>query len=273
MSNLVQVNQEQNQVKPLDPAAVEAVLLGGDLSRLTPAQRVDYYQKVCHAVGLNPLTKPFDYLELNRKLVLYANKGCAEQLRAVHKISIRIADKQKFDDLYVVTAEAADPYNRRDSATGAVNLANLKGEALANALMKAETKAKRRVTLSICGLNMLDDTEVDTVKGAKRLDADFVHTNSTVSNPVTVDHPGDDEGGGFNPLYIIPFGSLKGSSIQYVLDKSGVSALIDAVEKTEGALERGAIYKGSSVEEMKNFIQLATHAIRKFETPPWEDME
>ena len=30
--------------------------------------------------------------------------------------------------------------------------------------MKAETKAKRRVALSICGLGMLDETEVDTAR-------------------------------------------------------------------------------------------------------------
>ena len=36
--------------------------------------------------------------------------------------------------------------------------------ALANAIMKAETKAKRRVTLSICGLGMLDETELETIK-------------------------------------------------------------------------------------------------------------
>ncbi len=35
---------------------------------------------------------------------------------------------------------------------------------LANAMMKAETKAKRRVTLSICGLGMLDETEMATVR-------------------------------------------------------------------------------------------------------------
>jgi phage tail sheath protein FI len=29
--------------------------------------------------------------------------------------------------------------------------------------MKAETKAKRRVTLSICGLNMLDESEVESI--------------------------------------------------------------------------------------------------------------
>ena len=42
----------------------------------------------------------------------------------------------------------------------------LKGDALANALMKAETKAKRRVTLSIAGLGWLDETELDTIAQA-----------------------------------------------------------------------------------------------------------
>jgi hypothetical protein len=37
---------------------------------------------------------------------------------------------------------------------------------LANALMKAETKSKRRVTLSICGLGFLDETEADSIPGA-----------------------------------------------------------------------------------------------------------
>ena len=33
-------------------------------------------------------------------------------------------------------------------------------------MMKAETKAKRRATLSICGLGLLDETEVSTIPGA-----------------------------------------------------------------------------------------------------------
>jgi hypothetical protein len=48
-----------------------------------------------------------------------------------------------------------------------VPIANLKGEARANAFMKAETKAKRRVTLSICGLGILDETEIDSIDGPK----------------------------------------------------------------------------------------------------------
>jgi hypothetical protein len=51
-------------------------------------------------------------------------------------------------------------------STGAVSIVNVNGEARANAMMKAETKAKRRVTLSICGLGMLDETEVESIPEA-----------------------------------------------------------------------------------------------------------
>jgi hypothetical protein len=52
-------------------------------------------------------------------------------------------------------------------AKGAVSLVGLRGEALANAIMKAETKAKRRATLSICGLGFLDETEIETIPDAR----------------------------------------------------------------------------------------------------------
>jgi hypothetical protein len=66
-------------------------------------------------------------------------------------------------DIYVVTARAKDRQGREDESTGAVTVGNLRGDALANALMKAETKAKRRVTLSIAGLGWLDETELETI--------------------------------------------------------------------------------------------------------------
>jgi hypothetical protein len=68
-----------------------------------------------------------------------------------------------------VKAEAVNSKGRRDSSIGAVVIANLKGENLANALMKCETKAKRRVTLSICGLSFLDEEELETVAGIERI--------------------------------------------------------------------------------------------------------
>ena len=69
-------------------------------------------------------------------------------------------------EIYIVTARAKDRTGREDESTGAVPLGNLKGDALANALMKAETKSKRRVTLSIAGLGWLDETELETIPSA-----------------------------------------------------------------------------------------------------------
>src|SRR5215831_17892921 len=132
------------------PVTVEQALVQGDLSSLDPEQRVNYYLKVCNSLGLNPYTKPFDYLNLNGKLVLYARKDATDQLRNLHKISILKLEREQIGDLMVVTATAMTADGRHDTAIGAVPTQGLKGDPLANALMKAETKAKRRVTLSLC---------------------------------------------------------------------------------------------------------------------------
>jgi hypothetical protein len=149
--------------QPLPSEVVEKVVIGGDLAGLNAAQRADYYGAVCRSLGLNPLTKPFEYLNLNGKLRLYALRDCADQLRRLHGISIYIANRERLSDIYIVTARAKDRQGREDESTGAVTVGNLKGDALANALMKAETKAKRRVTLSIAGLGWLDETELETI--------------------------------------------------------------------------------------------------------------
>ena len=143
---------------------IERVLLGGDLASLTPDQRLKFYNAICRSLGLNPLTKPFAYIQLNSKLQLYALKDCTEQLRKIHGVSITNVDPKQIGDLLVVVASAKDKDGRIDSSTGAVAVTGLAGEALANAMMKCETKAKRRVTLSLCGLGMLDETEIETLK-------------------------------------------------------------------------------------------------------------
>lgn len=152
------------QQPTLDARVVESVLISGDLADLTTEQRVSYYNRVCETLGLNPLTQPFAYIKLNNKLRLYALKDATEQLRKIHGVSITELTSQHVGDVFVVTAKAMDRDGRTDAATGAVAVGNLKGESLANALMKAETKAKRRATLSICGLGLLDETEMDTVQ-------------------------------------------------------------------------------------------------------------
>ena len=148
----------------------ERVVIQGDLAKLTPEERTRHYLAVCDSMSLNPLTRPLEYITLNGKLTLYVRKDATDQLRKLHNISISISSRQLLEGVYIVTAKARTPDGREDEDAGAVNVAGLKGEALGNATMKAITKAKRRVTLSICGLGMLDESEVETIPGAERVE-------------------------------------------------------------------------------------------------------
>lgn len=149
--------------------ALNNLIMGGDMSKLSPKQKLDYYHAICTKIGLNPLTKPFDYMRLNGKEVLYANKGAAEQIRNIRGISVTSQHIEWADDIVIVTVEGRDRDGRTDTETGFAQCVNLKGDAKGNALLKAITKAKRRLTLSMAGLGMLDETEVDSIPTAIKL--------------------------------------------------------------------------------------------------------
>lgn len=155
---------------------IEKVLIQGDLSTLSPPERVDYYKKVCQSLGLNPLTQPFQYIIFEemgvRKCVLYALKSCTEQLRKIHGVSIVPPFRKTMtDNIITCEVDVRDRTGRTDTASGSVprfkikdgKRSELEGREFCNADMKSETKAKRRATLSICGLAILDESELDGV--------------------------------------------------------------------------------------------------------------
>jgi len=148
---------------------LEQVLATGDISKLTPSQKVAYYVRTCESLGLNPLTRPFRFLKLNNQEQLYATRDCTDQLRQVRGINLQIVDKKIEAGVLIVTARAQTKDGRHDEDIGAVMLPQ-SGESRANAVMKAITKAKRRVTLSICGLGLTDESELDTMPGAYTYD-------------------------------------------------------------------------------------------------------
>jgi hypothetical protein len=154
---------KNNMEKPTVSVAIktDAVLIQGDLSTLSEDQRSAYYLRVCESLGLNPHTQPFEFIPLGGKLKLYATRACSDQLRKLHGVSIQILSRELVEDIYTVTARAEDMTGRTDESCGVVSLKGLQGEARSNKIMCAETKAKRRVTLSICGLGWLDETEVE----------------------------------------------------------------------------------------------------------------
>lgn len=156
-----------NGVMTITPTIIESLVMRGDLSGLTPYEKVEYYKFRCSQLDIDPAEQPFQLLRLNGKEVLYATKACTDALCRSRQLKRELTSRERIEDVYVVTCRCSDPNGRFDEATGAVNVAGLQGEILANALMKCETKAKRRAVLSLCGLGMLDESELDTIQGAQ----------------------------------------------------------------------------------------------------------
>lgn len=220
-----------------DVSAIESVMIQGDLSKLTSDQRVSYYNRLCMSLGLNPLTKPFEYLKFQGREILYARRDCTDQLRSLKKVSIKIMSREMISDVYVVTAQATMPDGRCDESTGALMTKGLSGEAMANAMMKCETKAKRRVTLSICGLGLLDESEVETIREASPAKADEVNkllatASAAVIEPEEPDFATEAAAAAPSTLkdYVIQIGKAHKGKKLSDLSKDNLFSFVDWVE-------------------------------------------
>lgn len=198
-------------------AWMEKVIVGRDLSQLTPSERLSYYNAVCEQHGLKTVPPPFDYLNLGDKLVLYANKDCAAQLRGIHGVSFSQPHITYPQDLVVVTINGTDSSGRSDTEVAAVPVtkeggewktassgkryfqgngvfAPMNPEDRANALMKCLTKAKRRLTLSLAGLGLLDETEIETIPKARKVDVDLTTGEIAGKPPTPIAQPQEEYG-------------------------------------------------------------------------------
>lgn len=212
MNDLQTINETTGELHEIDQEILEQVLATGNIGALTTHQRVSYYTAICQRLGLNPLTRPFEYLSLNGKITLYARRDATDQLRANKQVSIQLVGRERIEDVWIVTARASTPDGRVDESTGAVTIGNLRGDSLANALMKAETKAKRRVTLSICGLGWTDETEIETIPGAKVMQGDVISHSSVSYQP---------QDNGKQELLENFLDEISGMSMEYLVEISG----------------------------------------------------
>lgn len=192
----------------ISDSTIASIILNGDLSKLDENQRVEYYKGYCKYLGLEPSAKPFEFLELvngkEKKVILYCTRSGTQQLSYKNNVSHACVSREKVGDVYVVTMRA-ECNGRSTESIGAVPLVkedgswvdspygngkkmfkgngkyiSLKPEDLANAFMKAETKAKRRATLDLLGLGITDETEIESIKGSHvksiNLEKKTVHT-------------------------------------------------------------------------------------------------
>ena len=194
-----QVTTQALQQYEYDPSVIDQAVMLGDMKKMDAGTRLAFYRAVCLSAGLNPLTQPFTALERQDKTVwLYANSTCAQQLAKLHRVSFtdlkRTHETILGDPIYRVDLTAVTPDGRSIPAQGVVSLTKkkrmqsgkwpsgdpkfvdaldedgepiyipLRGEALANAMMKCDTKAQRRAVLALVGLGwMATDYEGRTV--------------------------------------------------------------------------------------------------------------
>jgi hypothetical protein len=167
---------------PRLPEKIEQSLIGGNLVNLSPEERVSLYMATCKSLRLNHLTNPFCYILVadwendTEKLILYAAKNCTDQLRQIHGVAVIPNSLRQWreDGMLKASVSVTTRNGRTDSDIGVIPLKRwskkkrevyeLTGAALANAEMHVVTKAKRRATLSVCGLGgIVDESELDTM--------------------------------------------------------------------------------------------------------------
>lgn len=167
-------------------SAIEKLVVSNDLSNLSAQQRWDYYRYRCQSIGLDPAARPFQYIAFQGKLGLYADKGCAEQLRALHKISVKLEPGRVDSGIYIVTAHASTPDGRTFTDVGAVPVEHAKGADLAKAIKVAVTQANRRATLGLMGLGEVDISDMD---GQSPIDMTVMHKGAEAASVVATPEP------------------------------------------------------------------------------------
>ena len=138
-----------------------------DLESLTEPQRQEYYLSACEYFAVPPELSLLAFIwmeagEGKRNLVLYAKKGATDIIRGNLGISTTKLTKDVGPGYIAWVAEGQDKSGRIEQAVGSASTEGLKGQALASAVMIAQTRATRRMTLQFVGGGLLDESELHT---------------------------------------------------------------------------------------------------------------
>ena len=146
-----------------------AAAAGKDSRALAPGHRAAALASLCRALHLNPLTNPLIYVTLNGKEVLYVTRQATDQIAArlgLHRETVEGPEVRDFagTKLLYCKVRVTMPGAGGRSETA---VATLPPTDLVNSVMKVETKAKRRATLSMVGLGMMGEDDVEGAAGGE----------------------------------------------------------------------------------------------------------
>ena len=150
-----------------EPAVVEQ-LIRGDVSSVPREALLRYVFTFCERVGISPLAVPFSLLKTQRGMQLVANRNFYDAVASKYSVSRECVGEGFFEGtkLYYTRYRATTPDGRVTEDMALVDTAGLNGNDLANAIMKAHTKGRNRVTRAHLGFPFPDETEAETVPGA-----------------------------------------------------------------------------------------------------------
>lgn len=154
--------------------------LEGSMHTWAPADKIKYLAYLNRRVGLpfgtigllRTESEDWKTKQVNIKEIPYASRQTTIELAELKQISLERRER------IVTDMEAEYCYRATDiktgrfvDATGSCALIGKNGNPLpaqqrSNKIMHAETKAKRRAALEICGLAFLDDSELESIEGA-----------------------------------------------------------------------------------------------------------
>lgn len=200
---------QTDQPPAIAPEIVSSIILRGDLSGLSEAQLTEYMVYRSRASGLDPACQPFIVLPgQDGKKQLYATKEAAAQLNQNRELSPEVSKEEWLLDntVYKVTYKVKEGVRTTEDC-GAVALVvyqkgtqNRPGEyvkmspaGVADAIMKAHTKAKRRAILSHCGIGTNDKEDAPLVVVDQGDGEEIKPATATIKDRPKAEKPKDKE--------------------------------------------------------------------------------
>ncbi len=173
----VSVIKPHNKVE-IKPDVMSKFLRTGDVIHFNDEEKLQIMHMICKRLGVDPISRPLELLKLPgtdkmpaREIWYLSATGC-ELIAGIWKMSFRIKEKGIEKDegvaYYVIEGKIPDT-DRVDEATAYVEcgtrLTNGEvklwfGTQMANARMKAETKARRRLIRRLTGLDFIDEDDI-----------------------------------------------------------------------------------------------------------------